>query len=55
MKNIDIEIIKNTMVASYNGSVFQKSAVYKVEVMIVTTKQRVLTFLKWVNQMDGVA
>lgn len=55
MKNIDIEIIKNNIVASYNGSAFQKSAMYKVEVMIVNIKKRVLIFLKWVNQMDGVA
>lgn len=55
MKNIDIEIIKNIIVAWYNGSVFQKSAVYKVEVIVVIIKKRVLIFLKWVNQMDGVA
>jgi len=46
MKKIDIEIIKNAIVAWYNGSVFQKSAMYKVEVMIVIIKERVLIFLK---------
>lgn len=53
MKNIDIEIMKNTIVAWYRYSVFQKSAMYKVDVIIVITNKSVLRFLKWANQMDG--